>query len=56
MHMYPYHLSWNAQTAGKIDLHNRRETWAVNVLLNAQQIRRTYVLSFWINRILGKVA
>ena len=38
MHIYPNHLSWNAQTVGKIDLHNRRETWAVKVLLKAPQI------------------
>jgi len=43
MHIYPNHLSWNAQAVGKIDLHNRRETWAVKVLLKAPQIlvRRT---------------
>ena len=38
MHIYPNHLRWNAQTVGKIDLHNRRETWAVKVLLKAPQI------------------
>ena len=38
MHIYPNHLSWNAQTVCKIDFHNRRETWAVKVLLNAPQI------------------
>ena len=47
MHIYPNHLSWNAQAVGKIDLHNRRETWEVKVLLKAPQILVWVSLNFF---------
>lgn len=45
MHICPNHLSWNAQTVGKIDLHNRRETWPVKVLLKAPQILVSQIIN-----------